>query len=61
MNETQRQQVRTAVSLLRRHSSVDFNNDLQIRLAEEWFEDTLDSIVSRRPLPARPIMLMDTP
>lgn len=61
MNHLQRRQLQLAISLLLRHSGVDYNNSLQTRLAEQWIEATLDSIEFGRELPARPAMLMDSP
>lgn len=51
--------LKKTVRILRDHCSGDYNNTLQINIAQKWFEDTLSAIYEQKPLPDKPIELMD--
>ena len=54
MNKIEYDQLNLAMRLLRNHCCVDYNNDLYIRTAQQWFDETLDAIFNSKALPPRP-------
>lgn len=54
-------QIKTASRILRNHCGVDYNNDMYIRMAQDWFDATLDAVFTNTPLPPYPSALPQSP